>query len=59
MAEPETLVLEHLGAIRASVDRLEQRADRLESRGEARFGAIEDRLDGRETRIVRLEADPI
>ena len=50
MAEPENLVLEHLRAIRGSIEQLERKVDRLEIRLEH----VEERLDGIDTRMTGL-----
>lgn len=54
MADPENLVLEHLRAIRGSIEQLERRVGQLEARVDSRFEHVEERLDGIDTRMTGL-----
>jgi hypothetical protein len=46
MAEPDNLILEHLRAIRAQVEKIDTKIDQMESRLTGRIESIELRLDG-------------
>jgi hypothetical protein len=54
MAEPENLVLDHLRAVRGSIEQLERKVDRSEARAESRFDHVEARIDGLDTRVTGL-----
>ncbi|TGE01466.1 hypothetical protein [Methylobacterium nonmethylotrophicum] len=54
MAEPENVVLEHLRAIRGSIEPLERRVGQPEARVESKFEQVEERRDGIGTRMTGL-----
>ncbi len=54
MAEPENLVLEHLRAIRGSIERLERKVARLDAKVESRFDHVEARLAELHPRVPGL-----
>ncbi|MGF3024851.1 hypothetical protein ACQVP2_18765 [Methylobacterium aquaticum] len=54
MAELENLVLEHLRAIRGSIEPLDRKVERLEAKVESRFDHVEARIDELDTRVAGL-----